>query len=281
MAIQGKVALPDEFLPFEVGHDGVGRALPGTGSITYNVHAGDPAFGWKSDHTEPGVSTSCTSDERPFVKGYNFLACCGNEATVITGEAKGAKGTVLGTHGGVEHVMIDFPQKVLEKLTLDDKFLIKAFGQGLELTDYPEILCYNLSPALLKKMNIKENAEHLEVGVTHILPSKVMGSGIGSLSAARGDYDIMTQDSKAVKEYRMDEICIGDLVAVEDSDNSYGRCYRKGAITICTVIHCNSYAAGHGPGLMALMTCSKSQIKPFVDSKANIARMLKIGRYKK
>lgn len=139
MAIQGKVVLADEFLPFEVGHDGVGRALPGTGSITYNVKVGDPACGWKSDHTEPGVSTTCTERDKAYSKGYNFLACCGNEASVITGDAKGKKGMVIGTHGGVEHVMIDFADDVLEKLTLDDKFLIKAVGQGLELSDYPEV----------------------------------------------------------------------------------------------------------------------------------------------
>lgn len=67
MAVQGSVAHPDEFLPFEVGHDGVARALPGTGSITYNVRVGDHACGWTSDHTEPGVSTVCCSDEKPFI----------------------------------------------------------------------------------------------------------------------------------------------------------------------------------------------------------------------
>ena len=281
MALQGKVAHPDEFLPFEVGHDGVPRALPGTGSITYNVKVGDLACGWKSDHTEPGVSTVCTSDEKPYSKGYNFLACCGNEVMVISGDAKGKKGTVIGTHGGVEHVIVDFPDSVLNKLTLEDKFLIKSVGQGLELTDYPEILCYNISPALLKKMNIKEKGGTLEIGVTHILPAKIMGSGIGSLAATRGDYDITTQDEDAVKKYRLDELRLGDIVAIEDADNSYGRCYKKGAISIGVVIHCNSYVAGHGPGVMTLLTCTKPKIKPFIDSKANLAQILKIGRYSK
>jgi hypothetical protein len=132
MAIQGTVIPGDEFLPFEVGHDGTPRALPTTGGIVYNVRVGDSAIGWAGDHIEPGVSSVCTNAEKPYAKGYNFLACCGNEVRVVSGDAKGEKGTVVGTHGGVEHVMLDFPQKVLEKLTLDDKFLIKAVGQGLK-----------------------------------------------------------------------------------------------------------------------------------------------------
>lgn len=279
LALQGRIAHPDEFLPYEVGHDGKPRALPGTGSITYNVKVGDPAFGWKSDHTEPGVSTVCTSDEKPFVKGYNFLACSGNEVRVVTGDVKGAKGTVIGTHGGVEHVMIDFPDKVLKKLTLDDKFLIKSIGQGLELTDFPEILCYNLSPTLLKKMNLRPGRGVLNVGITHVIPAKIMGSGIGSLACTRGDYDITTQDPNAIKEFQLGTLRLGDIIAIQDSDNSYGRCYKKGAVSICVVVHCNSFAAGHGPGVMTLMTCAKPKIKAFIDKHANIAKLLKIGRY--
>ena len=282
LALQGTVVPADEFLPFEVGHDGIPRALPGTGSITYNVKVGDPAFGWKTDHTEPGVSTVCTNKEKPYSKGYNFLACCGNEARITTGDAKGKKGTVIGTHGGVEHVMIDFQQNVLERLTLDDKFLIKSFGQGLELMNYPEIKCFNLSPTLLHKMNIRQQRTHLEVGVTHIIPAKIMGSGIGSLTCTRGDYDITTQDPDAIKKYRLDYLRLGDIVAVEDADNSYGRCYKKGAISICVVIHANSFVAGHGPGVMTLLTCAKKgRMKPFIDHQSNVAQILKIGRFGK
>lgn len=282
LALAGRIAHADEFLPFEVGHDGTARALPGTGSIAYNVQVGDPAFGWKTDHTEPGVSTVCVSSEKNEARGYNFLACCGNEVRVVSGDAKGARGTVIGTHGGVEHVIIDFPIATLEKLTFDDKFLIKAFGQGLELTDFPDIKCYNLSPALLKKMPLKNNGKALAVGVTHIVPAGIMGSGLGSLSCTRGDYDITTQDPEAIKKYKLDTLRLGDIIAIEDADNSYGRCYKKGAVSICVVIHANSFAAGHGPGVMTLMTCTKKGVlKPSINPKANVAQILRIGRYAK
>jgi len=282
LAIQGKVAPADEFLPFEVGHNGQPYALPGVGSITYNVKVGDPAFGWTSDHTEPGVSTICTSTEKAYMRGYNFLACVGNEALITSGPAKGKKGVVTGMHGGVEHVLIDFPDAVLEKITLEDKFQIRAYGQGLALTNFPNIKTYNLSPTFLHKMLIKEVKESIEVGVTHIIPAGIMGSGIGSLSCTRGDYDITTQDEEMIKKHKLDTIRLGDIVAIEDADNSYGRCYKKGAMSICIVVHSNSFVAGHGPGVTTLLTTTKlGAIKPVINPKANIADILKIGRGKR
>lgn len=71
----------------------------------------------------------------------------GNDAKVISGEAKGAKGIVLGHHGGSEHVMIDFPREVKEKLTYDDKIIVHGRGQGLKLLDYPDSAKINILPA--------------------------------------------------------------------------------------------------------------------------------------
>ena len=80
----------------------------------------------------------------------------GNEVKIITGEAKGSKGIVTGTHGGCEHVMIDFSDEVLSVLTPDDKFLVKACGQGLELEGYPDIKIWSLAPSLFEAMKIEE-----------------------------------------------------------------------------------------------------------------------------
>ncbi|MBI5413454.1 DUF4438 domain-containing protein [Candidatus Peregrinibacteria bacterium] len=133
---------------------------------------------------------------------------------------------------------------------------------------------------MLKKMNIREKGDTLKVGITHILPAEIMGSGIGSLSATRGDYDITTQDLESIGKYGLDKLRLGDIIAITDADNSYGRCFKKGAVSICVVIHCNSYVAGHGPGAMTLMTCvKKGMLKPFIDKKANVAEILRIGRF--
>jgi len=94
---------------------------------------------------------------------------------------------------------------------------------------------------------------------------------------AAGDYDIMTSDPDTVKEYKLDKLKFGDFVALLDHDNSYGRSFLKGAISIGVVVHSDCLLAGHGPGVSTLMTCSKPLIKPILDASANIADILKIG----
>ncbi len=265
---------------WEVDHQGTPFLLPSIGGITLNVQVGDSAFGWQGDHIEPGVS--CTADtqkpyEHPNV-AVQIYSCAGNMATVVTGEAKGATGRVIGHHGGSEHVIVDFERDVKEKLLYTDTIIIRGKGQGMKLTDYPEITLFNLDPALLAAMKIRElEGGVLEVPVTTIIPAFCMGSGIGSAHVAKGDYDIMTSDLETIKEYGIDKIRLGDFVALQDHDNRYGRAYRKGAVTIGIVVHANCLEAGHGPGVTTLMTAATSLISPVIDPEANIADLLGIG----
>jgi hypothetical protein len=280
ISVQGKVASPTARGDFEVDHEGKPFVLPGSGGIVYNVKVGDLVYGWTGDHIEPGVSTVADEKDR-FSKinaGYNFYACIGNEVIVVSEEAKGSKGTVTGHHGGAEHVLIDFPDDVLKKLTLESKFLIRAQGQGLELLDYPQIKVYNLDPQLFDKMGIEDLNGKIQVPVAATVPGKLMGSGVGSTRMAAGDYDIMTSDKEALKEYGLGRLRFGDIVAITDHDNTYGRCYRKGAITIGVVIHSDCRFAGHGPGVCTILSCAKPLIEPKLQEGANIADILKIGR---
>jgi hypothetical protein len=281
MAVQGTVATTLRYDDFEMDQHGQGHTVPSVGGITYNVKVGDPAFGWQGDHIEPAVSTILNADKRRDKpnRAYNFLACCGNEAIVISGDAKGHKGVVTGHHGGVEHVVIDFPDRTLNKLTMDDKFLIRTFGQGLALTDYPDVKVYNLDPMLLKmKQFISEKKGKLEVPVSAIVPAALMGSGLGAPDPASGDYDITTQDTGMLKKHKLDKIKLGDFVAIQDADNTFGRHYLTGAMTIGLVVHSDSILSGHGPGVVTLLSNRKSTIVPKISKTANIANLLKIGR---
>jgi hypothetical protein len=265
---------------WEVDHQGKPFLLPSIGGITLNIQVGDPAFGWQGDHIEPGVS--CTADtQKPFEHpnvGLQIYSCTGNIATIVTGEAKGATGRVIGHHGGSEHVIVDFERDVKEKLLYTDTIIIRGKGQGLKLDDYPDITLFNLDPALLQALKIRElDGGVLEVPVTTIIPAVCMGSGIGSAHVAKGDYDIMTSDLETVKEYGIDKIRLGDFVALLDHDNRYGRAYRKGAVTIGIVVHSDCLEAGHGPGVTTLMTAASPLIRPIIDPEANIAELLGIG----
>lgn len=281
VSVIGEVASPVfRTPPYRISAYGKLIVCPGTGGIRYNVRVGDSAIDWMADHVEPGVSIKNLSSYPGAPEGpntaLNVLSCIGNEAKVVTGEAKGAIGYVTGKHGGIEHVMVDFPYDVMEKLVIGDKVQVKSFGQGLKLLDYPDITVMNIDPSLLMKMNIREEEDSLVVGVTHIIPAGIMGSGLGSDQTYSGDYDITLFDEETVKKYNLSTLRLGDIVAIKDADSTYGRIYKQGAITIGVVVHTNSYIAGHGPGVTTILTSSKGKIKPEIDSKANIAYYLNL-----
>jgi len=265
---------------YNISAQGTPLVLPGVGGITYNVRVGDSACGWEADHVEPGVSIENKENDPRFGQGANIalnvLSCVGNEAVVVTGDAKGAKGVVTGKHGGIEHVLVDFQSETLEKLMLGDKVLVKAFGVGLKLLDYSEIKVMNMDARFLEALKPKAKGDRLEIPVTHIVPAAIMGSGLGANQTYSGDYDIQLFDEDARKEYRLDGLRLGDLVAILDADHSYGRIYKQGAVSVGIVVHTNCVTSGHGPGVTTLFTSSTGKIIPKVDAKANIASILKL-----
>lgn len=282
LSVQGQITPPLQRGAYRVDREGVPFVLPGTGGIAYNVKVGHSAFGWAGDHVEPGVSTAASIDDRSSTRNqaYNTLSCVGNEAIVISGDAKGARGVVTGTHGGIEHVIIDFASEELEKMVIEDKILVKAFGQGLQLLDYPGIMVRNLDPGLLGKLGIREEKGKLIVPVACKVPARLMGSGLGSPSTASGDYDITTTDQEEIKALGIDQLKFGDFVALEDSDNRFGRSYRRGAVSVGIVVHSDCLLAGHGPGITTLLTAIDGSLEVTLDPNANLGRILGIGCYR-
>jgi hypothetical protein len=267
---------------YKISSDGRPVVLPGVGGITYNVRVGDPASGWEADHVEPGVSIENKEEDKRFPEGpnaaLNILTCVGNEAIVASGDAKGAKGVVTGKHGGIEHILADFQPETLEKLMLQDKILIKAFGVGLKLLDLPEVKVMNTDPTFLESMNLNIVNGKLEVPVTHKVPAQIMGSGLGASQVYSGDYDIQLFDEASKKSYGLEDLRLGDLVAIMNADHSYGRIYKEGAVSVGIVVHSDCVIAGHGPGVTTLLTSSSGHILPKIDPKANIAEILKLRK---
>ncbi|MCS7364772.1 MAG: DUF4438 domain-containing protein [archaeon GB-1867-035] len=267
--------------PYKISAKGEPLVLPGVGGIRYNVRVGDPAVGWMADHVEPGVSIkNLTQYPGPQSNAPNYalnvLSCIGNEARVVSGDAKGEKGYVVGKHGGIEHVMVDFLEEVMEKLVIGDKVQVKAFGVGLKLLDFPEIKVMNIDPILLEKIDIEVKDDKIEFPVTHLVPAAVMGSGLGANNVYRGDYDIQLFDEETRKKYNLDTLRLGDFVAILDADHSYGRIYKKGAISIGVISHTDCVIAGHGPGVTTIMTSSTGKIIPRIEPKANVAYYLNL-----
>ncbi len=260
--------------PYRIQSNGTPITLPGTGGITYNVKVGDPASGWVADHVEPGVSIR-NKDEFENT-GLNTLSCIGNTAIVTSGEAKGTKGYVTGKHGGIEHVLLWFDHERLERMVVGDSIQIKSWGTGLKITEALNVTILNLDPVLLEKMNLYVVDGVLQVPVTTVIPACLMGSGIGNATSHTGDYDIMTADPEAYREYGLEKLCLGDLVLLQDCDNQFGRGYLRGAVSVGVVVHTDCVITGHGPGVTTLFTCKKPYIVGVKDESANICKWLDI-----
>jgi len=278
------IRIPVEVQPVHPSHsrgyrttpDGKPLSLMGVGGITLNLRVGDAALGWVGDHLEPCVSTKNSDNGKN--SGANYLSCVGNTATVKIGDDE-RRGFVTGTHGGCEHVLIDFPEDVIRKLTYGDTIRVEAFGQGLALTDFPDISVMSLDPRMLRnrKWPVRARRGKLVVPVAKLVPARIMGAGLGTDDCHTGDYDIQLFDEAKVKEHGLEGLRLGDIVAIVNADHSHGRIYKTGAVSVGVVAHGACNTAGHGPGVTTLMTSPTGAIVPEVTPDANLAHILGAG----
>jgi len=273
MAVAGAIAPPTMARgPHRFKANGEPFVPIGMAGIVYNARPGCPAFGWEADHLEPAVCVHAQDAQEDYA--LHYLASLGNDAALTSGEARGAQGVVMGEHA---RFILDFAEDDMERMCPGDRVQIVAWGTGLTLADYPHITVRKLDPRLLDRMRIEEaGGGVLRVPVTHILPSKIMGSG-WELNPEYVDQDICSNDPETVRTFGLERLRQGDVVAVTDADHSTGRGYRQGSIVIGVINHCNSWQLGHGPGCMTVLSCPTPQIEAVLDPDANIARYMRCG----
>ena len=270
IAVQG-VVNPASSRGYSTTYDGKSIVHLGMGSINYTVSVGDLAYGWaNADHVEPDVSF--TNLDGP---ALGILGCIGNEAKLISGAAKGAKGIYIGKHGSS---MFWFPKDILEQLSLSDKIQVKARGVGLKIDGFEDVRVNKVSPKLLENIGITIEGDQLVIPVVKTVPGHIMGSGmgLGFFILENVDYDIHTTCPETVEEYDLKTLRLGDLVAIQDHYDYYGRGRYEGAVTIGVVIHGWSDSAGHGPGLDPILSALPGRIKVKMDPDANTAYFLGI-----
>jgi len=239
--------------------------------VVYNARVGDPAFGWAADHLEPGVSIANPDSDAEFA--LHYLTCIGNKATITSGLAAGATGIVTGEHA---RLLVDFEADALDLLCIDDSIQIEAYGRGLQFIDFPKIELKKCSPELIEAIPIEQLSDKkIKVPVAIELPPRIMGSG-AELNSEYVDQDLMSGDKALMAELGVDQMRLGDLVVIPNADHRYGRGYRTGAVTIALCIHGDSIMIGHGPGLLALMSCPEPMIEWEITPDANIANYLNI-----
>ncbi len=273
VSVMGNIAspsfpgLPAE--PYRLDADGKPFLLPTYGSIVYNVSVGDSAYGWLADCIHPGVSISLKDEMGN--RGLNLFSCVGNVAVVMSGDAKGAKGVVTGKSGRFsEHVIVHFDKESRYKMAIGDKINVRSMGVGMDLLDHPDVKLKSCSPELLEYLEVTTGGDgKLNVPVVGVVPPHLLGAGAG-LTSEGGSLHIQSTDKQALKEARLDDLRLGDVVALADYDSSWNHGYLRGAIGIGVVGQGDSPRAGYGPGVTLLMTSVKSGINPIVTPGVNL-----------
>lgn len=273
-AVMADVNHPSAGRGYRVDWDGKPRIGLGMSGVKYNVTVGDLCYYHaEGEHTEPGLSM--TNRNPGEGQALGVLGCIGNEVTLVSGDAKGAKGHIIGKHGSF---MCWFPQEAQEKICPGDKIRVTAWGVGLKIKGFEETVRVNkIDPELLEKLGIEVKDGKLVVPVNREYPCWIMGSGYGMFPVTI-DYDIQTTCPLVEEELGLKDIRFGDIVCLRDQLNWWGRGYYEGAVTIGVVIHGWSYSAGHGPGVTTILSAKPGYIETKIDPHANIAYYLGIKK---
>ena len=256
---------------YRVGPDGQPFLLPGMGGVTLDVHCGDPATGYASDHLEPGASIRHRDPGANMA--LQFLTCVGNEVRVVSGPAAGAVGHVIGQHA---YVLADFPDQPAAELTTGDAVTVLAIGQGLALPDHPQVVVKNCAPDLLAAMPGGTRPDgRLEVHVAARVPAEAIGAGAG-MASEYANTDLMGAYAGLGPDLSLglEGLRIGDLVALADADHRYGRGYRPDYLTIGVISTGQCMMFGHGPGPSTLLSGPASAFCLVDDVDANLAAWL-------
>ncbi len=277
VSVQGVITPPRmpplPAMPYSLAADGSPFLLPAYGSIVYNVSVGDSAYGWLADCVHPGVSVKM--EDAGGNRGLNVLSCIGNTAIVMTGNAKRTRGIVTGKTGRFsEHVIIHFEPEAREQLAIGDKIVIKAKGTGLKFDDHPDVMLKGCSPELVDALEATTNSEgKLSVPVVAAVPPHLLGAGAGLFSDG-GSIHIQTADSDAVKQAGLDQLRLGDVVALTDYDSSWNHGYLRNAVGIGVIAQGDSPRAGYGPGISLIMTSQSGDIAPMITPGVNLRALL-------
>jgi hypothetical protein len=230
---------------FRVNPDGQAFLLPGMGGVTLGVHCGDPATGYAGDHVEPGLSVRHRDPAANYALQY--LTCIGNTVTVSSGPGAGAEGFVIGQHA---YVLVDMAEAAMRQVTTGDQVTVLAVGQGLALTQHPDVVVKNCSPRLLAALAGGTGADgRLEVHVAARIPAEAIGAGAG-MASEYANTDLMGAYAGLGEDLSLglEGLRVGDLVAMADQDHRFGRGYRAGWLSIGVISTGSCQLFGHGPG---------------------------------
>jgi len=284
MKVNGEIIHPELWVErnYVTTWDGRPKLTVGIGGIVHNVRVGDPVFGWYADHLNAGVAVSDKDASRQ--RAINTYSCVGNPAKVLTGEAKGTMGVVVGKTyffaGRSYRIIVDFQPEDLAKLAIGDKVEVEAWGTGLAIDGLKDVRIFSLSPRLFKAMGIEESGGKLKVPVTKVVPGYMMGVGVGRGGSHMGAWDIQSCSPELNESMGLEKLRFGDIVAVTDVTSDYGNGVYEDGVIVGVVSHGASEIGGHGPGIASIISTRMEHIEPVVDPNANAGYYLGLRKDK-
>jgi len=247
----------------------------GDGGIVLGLELGDSVFALDADHAAPGA---CLVHPDPAARhALAAYACVGNEVRVRTGAAAGARGVVLGKRGEEGRVIAGFAAADLARLRPGDEAGVRSRGQGWRPPGLPpEVAVMNLDPGIVPLLPIGlpatgTGAGAVTVSVRTTVPSRLAGNGIGR-PAVSWDLDLQLPPPgpDGAGDPGLENMALGDLVAVSDLDARWNMGYRRGWVTVGVVVHGASPLPGHGPGITPLLTGPAAALRVNADAAGHV-----------
>ena len=273
VGLLGRVSYPRHPGTYAVDRDDLPGILPGMSGVTPDIRVGSPVFDFACDHGEAGVSAEAEGESANLA--FQVLACLGNPVQVLSGAARGSRGTVAGKHA---YVLIDFPQEALEQILPGDRLLVRASGQGLAILDAPEVACRNCSPHLLNRLGLELTGPGaISVAVAAELTPEVMGAGLG-MDCEWANCDVMLHDRETVRRLGLEGLRVGDLVGMPGQDHRFGRRYDPRYSAVGVVVHALGPSPGHGVGVVTLLSGRRELLSYHPGPGRNLVDVLELAR---
>ena len=246
--------------PYLVDADGRPYVPIGDGGVVLGISLGDSVFAFDTDHASAAVSLVHPDPAARYA--LTAFACLGNAVTVRSGAAAGEAGVVLGKRGEQGRVLAWFPPETLATIVPGDAMSVRAYGQGAGLSGAlaesgAELL--NVDPGILSRLGVQLGDTQISASVRGVVGSEIVGNGLGR-PAHQWDLDLQVDESNAGR-LALQQLAIGDLVAVADLDVRHNAGYRRGWVTVGVVVTTTSPRPGHGVGIMPILSAPRPQVE--------------------
>src|SRR5262249_11366487 len=121
--------------------------------------------------------------------------------------------------------------------------------------DFPKVVTRSCSPALVHALPLSAGDDgRLRVEITAEIPARLMGAGLG-MSSEWANCDVMFTHRDTIERHSVEDLRLGDIVAMRDQDHRFGRGFRRGMCSIGVVAHGgHGGIPGHGTGVVTIMS---------------------------